>query len=86
MICIVSDKYETGFMLAGIKKTYKSLEDINDEKIIITENKFLGSKTADDLRKKGKILIPISIENKTVITQKFINKVIGCNINLEDIK
>jgi len=88
MICSVSKKYAgTGFLLAGVKKNYTSLKDIEDEKIVLMDDEFMGEKdTISMLRKKGVVVIPVSEKELQVITPDFVKKVVGGNIVLEGIK
>lgn len=70
MICIIGKtKISAGFNLAGIKKTYRSLNDIKDENIILIE-KAIAEKEKDLIcqLEKDRIIIelPQKIDNKTI--------------------
>lgn len=65
MICVVGkEKAVIGFSLAGIKKRYKSLNDIKDEKIIIIESE-TAQKEKDIIGriKKDRIVIELPSES-----------------------
>ncbi len=60
MICSVGDKkLRIGMMLAGIRKYYSSVADIENEEIIITSVKFfeLNRTEFERLENSGKVVI-----------------------------
>ncbi len=62
MICVIGMKDTvTGLGLAGIKKSYGSPKDIDDEKVIIIDNQSakIYERELAELEEKGKIVIRI---------------------------
>ena len=86
MICTVTKELEIGFMFAGIKNTYNNLDEIKDEKIAIIDPVFLENKSKiKELEKKGLLIIPASKTQTNRITNEFVKKIVGIELNSEAI-
>ncbi len=65
MICSVGDeRLRIGLMLAGMKKHYVSLPQVEDEEIIITSRNFfeLNRKEFEILEDSGKVVIKYDLD------------------------
>ena len=83
MIAVVGSRdVRIGFGLAGVKNTYKSINEIKGEKIVLLEDvKQEGFVFSADA---SQIVIPFSLQKKSPkINEKFIKQVIGANVRIK---
>ena len=80
MIAVVGSRdLRIGFGLAGVKNTYKNINELNGEKIVLLED--VKQEEPVFPADASQIVIQFSLQKKSPkINEKFIRQVIGANV------
>ncbi len=80
MIAVVGSRdMRIGFGLAGVKNTYKSINEVDGEKIVLLED--IKQEEPVFSADASQIVIQFSLQKKSPkINEKFIRQVIGANV------